>query len=47
MLAETGVAATPGTDFDPRQGHRLVRFSSAGASEDVAEAARRLRNWLG
>ena len=46
MLVETGVAATPGTDFDPERGNRFVRFSFAGAEPDMAEAARRLRDWL-
>jgi aspartate/methionine/tyrosine aminotransferase len=46
MLAETGVAATPGADFDPERGARYVRFSFAGSTEDMAEAARRLRRWL-
>ncbi len=45
MLAETGVAATPGLDFDPKRGHRFVRFSFAGATADMAEAARRLIAW--
>lgn len=45
MLAETGVAATPGTDFDPVQGHRTMRFSFAGATADMVEAAKRLRAW--
>jgi len=45
MLAETGVAATPGLDFDPGRGNRFVRFSIAGATEDMAEAARRLIAW--
>jgi aspartate/methionine/tyrosine aminotransferase len=45
MLAETGVAATPGLDFDPARGNRFVRFSIAGATEDMAEAARRLMAW--
>jgi len=46
MLAETGVAATPGIDFDPDRGNRYVRFSFAGRTEDMAEAARRLIVWL-
>jgi len=46
MLAECGVAATPGTDFDPERGHRFVRFSFAGPQADMAEAARRLEAWL-
>jgi aspartate/methionine/tyrosine aminotransferase len=44
-LAELGVAATPGVDFDPTRGHRTVRFSFAGATADVVEAVRRLRAW--
>jgi aspartate/methionine/tyrosine aminotransferase len=46
MLHETGVAATPGTDFDPQRGHRFVRFSFAGATDDMAAAAERLTRWL-
>lgn len=45
LLAETGVAITPGVDFDPARGHRWVRFSFAGTTETVAEAARRLIAW--
>ncbi len=45
MLDETGVAATPGLDFDPGRGGRYVRFSYAGATSEMAEAARRLRAW--
>jgi aspartate/methionine/tyrosine aminotransferase len=44
MLDEAGVAATPGIDFDPGRGRRFVRFSYAGSTADMAEAARRLRN---
>lgn len=46
MLAETGVAATPGIDFDPERGHRYVRFSFSGSTKDMAQAAERLINWL-
>ena len=46
MLAEIGLAATPGVDFDPARGHGSLRFSFAGATEDMVEAARRLKNWL-
>ena len=46
MLAETGVAATPGVDFDPVRGHATMRFSFAGATEEMAEAADRLQRWL-
>jgi aspartate/methionine/tyrosine aminotransferase len=45
MLEETGVAATPGVDFDPARGNRYLRFSFAGDSAGVAEAARRLAAW--
>ncbi len=45
MLAETGVASTPGIDFDPARGNGYVRFSFAAAESDIAEAVRRLRAW--
>ncbi|MGI9601821.1 MAG: pyridoxal phosphate-dependent aminotransferase [Acidimicrobiales bacterium] len=41
-LDELGVAATPGIDFDPARGHHQVRFSFAGAADDITEAVRRL-----
>jgi aspartate/methionine/tyrosine aminotransferase len=47
MLEETGVAATPGTDFDPERGHRFVRFSFAGTTADMKAAAERLIAWQG
>jgi aspartate/methionine/tyrosine aminotransferase len=46
MLAETGVAATPGIDFDTARGNRFIRFCYAGSFDDSAEAARRLETWL-
>jgi aspartate/methionine/tyrosine aminotransferase len=46
MLREAGVAATPGIDFDPARGHHFVRFSYAGSTAEMAEAAKRLRHWL-
>jgi aspartate/methionine/tyrosine aminotransferase len=45
MLAETGIAATPGIDFDPLNGHHFMRFSFAGSTETMIEAARRLKVW--
>ncbi len=45
LLADTGVAATPGVDFDPQQGHRFMRFSYAGPTDHMAEAVRRLKEW--
>ena len=47
MLAEIGVAATPGVDFDRTRGHRTVRFSFCGATADMEEAAERIARWLG
>jgi aspartate/methionine/tyrosine aminotransferase len=46
MLAETGVAVTPGTDFDQSRGKAHIRFSFAGETDDVAEAMRRLERWM-
>jgi aspartate/methionine/tyrosine aminotransferase len=46
LLAETGVAITPGRDFDPIHGDSWVRLSFAGSTEDIAEAAHRLEAWL-
>lgn len=46
MLDEIGIAATPGIDFDPDEGHRMVRFSYAGPEADMSEAVRRLSDWL-
>lgn len=45
MLEETGVAATPGIDFDAARGRHFLRFSFAGATADMAEAAKRLKAW--
>jgi aspartate/methionine/tyrosine aminotransferase len=45
MLAEVGIAATPGVDFDRRRGNRFMRFSYCGPEADMAEAATRLRSW--
>ncbi len=46
MLEETGVATTPGIDFDPILGHRFLRFSYAGYTDAIIEATQRLREWL-
>ncbi|MBF0168959.1 MAG: aminotransferase class I/II-fold pyridoxal phosphate-dependent enzyme [Alphaproteobacteria bacterium] len=45
ILAETGVAVTPGTDFDTERGHLGLRFSFAGPLCDMEEAVRRLSVW--
>jgi aspartate/methionine/tyrosine aminotransferase len=44
-LAEIGVAATPGIDFDPVRGRRTVRFSFAGTTAEVTEAVERIAGW--
>lgn len=46
MLAEAHVAATPGRDFDPLQGHRYMRFSYAGSHDEMVEALARIERWL-
>jgi aspartate/methionine/tyrosine aminotransferase len=46
ILAETGVATTPGLDFDPIHGGDWVRLSFAGSSEDITEATALLADWL-
>jgi len=43
VLDRTGVAITPGIDFDPVRGRQTVRLSFCGSEAEVAEAARRLR----
>ena len=45
LLDETGIAATPGVDFDEARGRRFLRFSYAGATADMAEAVDRLQRW--
>jgi aspartate/methionine/tyrosine aminotransferase len=45
MLAEAGVAATPGVDFDSARGAGFVRFSYCGPEADMREAAARLAAW--
>jgi aspartate/methionine/tyrosine aminotransferase len=47
MLAETGIAATPGIDFDPARGRHYLRFCFSGATADMADALQRLSKWRG
>ncbi|WP_235830197.1 pyridoxal phosphate-dependent aminotransferase [Algihabitans albus] len=47
ILQETGVALTPGVDFDPQRGHRFVRFSFAGSLDTMKTACDRLRTFAG
>ena len=42
VLAATGVALTPGVDFDPVDGHRFMRMSLAVSTEHLDEAFTRL-----
>jgi aspartate/methionine/tyrosine aminotransferase len=46
MLNEAGVAATPGIDFDPVNGHNFLRFCYAGSAAETHEAMERMGNWL-
>lgn len=46
MISQINIAATPGRDFDPIDGHHTMRFSYAGSTEDMEEAVRRLESWL-
>lgn len=46
ILHEAGVAATPGVDFDPVHGHEFLRFSFAGATENMKQALDRLGSFL-
>lgn len=46
LLSDTGVAVTPGADFDPDQGNRYIRLSFAGEYEEMREACSRLRTFL-
>jgi aspartate/methionine/tyrosine aminotransferase len=45
MLADIGVAATPGVDFDAARGSSYLRLCYAGSTADMALAARRLKGW--
>jgi len=46
ILDETGVALTPGADFDPERGCYFMRFSYARSLDDMQEAVKRLQNWM-
>ena len=46
VLTETGVALAPGLDFDTVNGNHTVRFSFAGATDDIAAALERLGRFL-
>ena len=42
VLAATGVALAPGLDFDQADGHRMMRLSFCGGTEELDEALDRL-----
>ena len=44
-LEEFSIATTPGIDFDLQNGHKYIRFSFAGSSEDIEETLKRLNTW--
>jgi aspartate/methionine/tyrosine aminotransferase len=46
MLQTSGVAATPGIDFDRVNGHRFVRFSYAGSRDTMERALERMGKFL-
>ena len=46
ILEDTGVALTPGADFDGESGHRYLRLAFAGDPERVIRGADRLTEWL-
>ncbi len=46
MLNEAHVAATPGIDFDPVNGHNFLRFCYAGSAAEMHEAVARIGAWL-
>jgi aspartate/methionine/tyrosine aminotransferase len=46
MLNEAHVAATPGIDFDPVNGHNYLRFCYAGSTPEMHEAVTRIEAWL-
>jgi len=46
MLDEAGIAATPGVDFDPVNGHNFLRLCYAGSPDDMRETVERIHAWL-
>jgi aspartate/methionine/tyrosine aminotransferase len=47
ILDQSGVAVTPGLDFDPVRGAGTLRFSYARATEDIEEGLQRLAAFMG
>lgn len=46
VLDATGVALTPGVDFDTRDGNSRIRISFAGSEQHITEALDRLQQYL-
>ncbi|MDQ8043794.1 MAG: aminotransferase class I/II-fold pyridoxal phosphate-dependent enzyme [Solirubrobacteraceae bacterium] len=46
LLDDTGVALTPGTDFDPAGGATTVRLAFAAATDVITEGLDRLEAWI-
>ncbi len=46
ILETAGVAVTPGIDFDPVRGRQTLRFSYAGATDEIALGLERLGAWM-
>ena len=46
ILNESGVAVTPGLDFDPARGAKTLRFSYARGTEDIKEGLNRLQKFM-
>ena len=46
ILNDTGIAMTPGVDFDAVDGHTHMRLSYAGSTADIKKAVARLTSWL-
>ena len=45
MLNETGIATTPGVDFDPARGHAQMRISYCASTAAIETALERLARW--
>ena len=46
ILEKSGVAVTPGLDFDPDRGNGTLRFSYARSTEDIKEGLSRLKTFM-
>lgn len=46
LLMDTGVATTPGLDFDPLNGHKYMRLSYPQTTQQVETALGRIEDWI-